>query len=128
LILTDNRWLLPLAPAWLGVAWVVARRAYPRRALIPAAIALVNFGIYAATWANFQERYQIITLLLLVPFLVHGLARLGLERLRLGPLPAGFALFCAVAAVAWWWSPTFRQEYRNEFRYGDEPTGVRVDD
>ena len=128
LILTENRWLLPLAPAWIGVAWVVIRRGYPRQALIPAAIAAMNFAVYAATWANFQERYQIVTLLLLLPILANGLDRLGLGRLRIRPLPAGIALFCAVAAVAWWWSPTFRQEYRGEFRYGDEPTGVRVDD
>lgn len=128
LILTDNHWLLPLASAWIGVAWVLARRGYPRRALVPAAVAAVNFGIYAATWANFQERYQIVTLLLLLPFLAHGLDRLGLGRVRFGPLPAGIALFLAVAAVAWWWSPTFRQQYHNEFRYGDDPVGTRVDD
>jgi hypothetical protein len=128
LILTENRWLLPLAPAWLGVAWVAIRKGYPRRSLLPIAVASVNFAVYAATWANFQERYQIVTLLLALPFLANGLDRLGLGRLRITPLPAGFALFVAVAAVAWWWSPTFRQEYRNEFRYGDEPTSVRVDD
>jgi len=128
LILTDNHWLLPLTPAWLGVAWVLSRGGYPRLVLIPLAVAAVNFGIYAATWANFQERYQIPTLLLVLPILVHGLNGLGLGRIRLRPLPRGFALFCAVALVAWWWSPTFRQEYRNEFRYGDDPIGTRVDD
>jgi hypothetical protein len=128
LILTDNHWLLPLAPAWIGVIWVLARRRYPREALIPAAVAAVNSAVYAATWANFQERYQIVTLLLLLPLLVHGLDQVGLGRVRLGPLPDGVALFAAVAVVALWWSPTFRQEYRNEFRYGDDPVGTRVDD
>jgi hypothetical protein len=131
LVLTDTRWLLPLTPAWIGVGLALAFRRYPRRTFIPLVVAGANFAVYAATWANFQERYQILTMLLLLPFLAHGLDVLvgSLMRLsRFGSWPASFALYGAVALVAWWWSPTFRQEYRNDFRYGDESVGTRVDD
>ena len=75
LLLLDRDWLRPLLPAWIGVLLALVWRAYPRRAIIPAALALASFVTYALTWANFQERYQLPTLLLLLPFLAHGLAR-----------------------------------------------------
>jgi len=128
LLLLDREWLRPLAPAWLGVLLALALRRYPRRALVPAALALAGFATYALTWANFQERYQLPTLLLLLPFLADGLARLGLTRLPLGPLPRSLPLFAAVFVVGWVWYPTWRQEYHDEFRYGDESTRPRVDD
>jgi hypothetical protein len=103
-------------------------RRYPRRALIPAILALAGFATYALTWANFQERYQLPTMLLLLPFLADGLARLGLTRLPLGPLPRSLPLFAAVLVVSWWWLPTWRQQYHDEFRYGDEEIKPRVDD
>jgi 4-amino-4-deoxy-L-arabinose transferase-like glycosyltransferase len=128
LLLWDREWLRPLAVAWVGVLLALFWRSYPRRAVIPAALALASFGTYALTWANFQERYQLPTLLLLLPFLADGLARLGLTRLSLRPLPASLPLILAVLAVAWWWSPAFRDQYRDQFRYGDEPVKPRVDD
>ena len=30
--------------------------------------------------------------------------------------------------VGWWWYPTWRQQYHDEFRYGDEEIKPRVDD
>ena len=128
LLLFDREWLRPLAPAWIGVLLALVLRRYPRRALIPAALAAASFGTYALTWANFQERYQLPTLLLLLPFLVDGLARLGLTRL---PLPAAIRalpLFAALLVVAWWWYPTWRHQYQDEYRYGDEEVEPRVDD
>ena len=127
MMLTERDWLRPLALAWVGVLLALGLRAYPRRAFIPAAVIAATFATYALTWANFQERYQIPVLLLLLPFLVHGLACLGLTRLRLGPLPRSLPLFAAVAVVCWVWLPTWRQQYKDEFRYGDEPTKPRVD-
>jgi 4-amino-4-deoxy-L-arabinose transferase-like glycosyltransferase len=131
LMLRDRDWLWPLTPAWIGVVLALVGRWYPRRALIPALLALAGFATYAMTWANFQERYQLPTLLLLLPFLADGLARLGLTRLPLGRLPQylrSLPLFLAVAVVGWFWYPTWRQEYHDEFRYGDEATKPRVDD
>jgi len=113
--------------AWAGVLLAVVLRAYPRRAFIPVAVAAATFMTYALTWANFQERYQLPTLLLLLPFLAHGLASLGLTRFRLGALPRSLPLFAAVAVICWIWQPTWRQQYKDEFRYGDEPTKPRVD-
>lgn len=128
LLLLDREWLRPLLPAWIGVLLALALRAYPRRAIIPAALALASFATYALTWANFQERYQIPVLLLLLPFLAHGLTRLGLTRIPLGRLPRSLPLFLAVVVVGWWWLPTWRHQYQDEFRYGDEEVTPRVDD
>jgi hypothetical protein len=128
LLLWDREWLRPLTVAWVGVLIALLWRRYPRRAIIPATLALAAFGTYALTWANFQERYQLPTMLLLVPFLADGLARLGLTRLPIRLLPASLPLFVAVLAVAWWWSPTWREQYRDQFRYGDESVKPRVDD
>lgn len=128
MLLWDREWLRPLAPAWIGVALALVLRRYPRRALIPALLALAGFATYALTWANFQERYQLPTMLLLLPFLAYGLSWLGLTRLPLGPLPRSLPLFAAVVVVGWFWYPTWRQQYHDEFRYGDESTEARVDD
>lgn len=128
MLLWDREWLRPLAPAWLGVALALILRRYPRRALIPALLALAGFATYAMTWANFQERYQLPTLLLLLPFLAYGLVWIGLTRIPLGPLPRSLPLFAAVLVVGWLWYPTWRQQYHDEFRYGDESTKPRVDD
>lgn len=128
LLLLDRAWLRPLLPAWIGVLLALVWRAYPRRAVIPAALALSSFAIYALTWANFQERYQLPTLLLLLPFLADGLSRLGLTRLPLGPVPRALPLFLAVLVVGWWWLPTWRHQYQDEYRYGDEEVEPRVDD
>lgn len=128
LLLLDREWLRPLLAAWIGVLLAVVRWRYPRRAIIPAALALASFGTYALTWANFQERYQLLTLLLLLPFLADGLARLGLTRFSLGPLPRSLPLFLAIVAVGWWWLPTWRHQYQDEYRYGDEEVEPRVDD
>jgi 4-amino-4-deoxy-L-arabinose transferase-like glycosyltransferase len=128
LLLLDREWLRPLLPAWLGVLLGLCLWRYPQRAIIPATVALASFATYALTWANFQERYQLLTLLLLLPFLADGLARLGLTRLPLGPLPRSLPLFLVVLAVAWWWFPTWRHQYQDEFRYGDEEVKPRVDD
>ena len=128
LLFLDREWLLPLLPAWLGVLVGLALWRYPGRAIVPAILALASFATYALTWANFQERYQLPTLLLLLPFLADGLARLGLTRIPLGPLPRSLPLFLAVLAVGWWWLPTWRHQYQDEYRYGDEEVKPRVDD
>jgi hypothetical protein len=128
LLLLDREWLRPLLPAWIGVLFALVWRAYPRRALIPATLALASFGTYALTWANFQERYQLPTLLLLLPFLADGFVRLGVTRLPLGPIPRTVPLFLAVLVVGWWWLPTWRHQYQDVYRYGDEEVKPRVDD
>ncbi|MCC6179927.1 MAG: glycosyltransferase family 39 protein [Chloroflexi bacterium] len=128
MLLAEREWLFPLAVAWLGVALSLVRRAYPRPVALPLLVAGTNFATYAATWANFQERYQILTLLLLLPFLVHGLTQLWLDRLAL-PLPGRPSLLhVAIALVVFWWSPTWRHEFTGEFRYGDESVKARTDD
>jgi len=52
LLLLDREWLRPLAPAWLGVLLGLVLWRYPRRAIVPAALALASFSTYALTWAN----------------------------------------------------------------------------
>jgi hypothetical protein len=139
MLFLDREWLRPLWPAWIGAALALVTWRYPRRALIPPLLALAGFATYALTWANFQERYQLPTMLLLLPFVADGLARLASALVggvaRFGVLPrslvptlATLALFAAVPVVGWFWYPTWRQEYHDEFRYGDEATKPRVDD
>ncbi|MCC7369806.1 MAG: glycosyltransferase family 39 protein [Chloroflexi bacterium] len=131
LLFWDREWLRPLWPAWVGVGLAAAFRAFPRRALIPAALALGSFLMYALTWANFQERYQLPSMLLLLPFAAYGLVTIG--RVMLGRLPRArwlqhVPLALAVAVAGWWWLPTWREQYRDQFRYGDESIKPRVDD
>jgi hypothetical protein len=139
MLFLDREWLRPLWPAWIGVLLALVTLRYPRRAWIPALLALADFAMYALTWANFQERYQLPTMLLLLPFVADGLARLAAVLVggvtHLGVLPRSqvsllttVVLFAAVPMVGWFWYPTWRQEYHDEFRYGDEATKPRVDD
>jgi len=131
LLLWDREWLRPLWPAWIGVALAVVLRTYPRRALIPAAQALAIFSMYSLTWANYQERYQLPAMLLLLPFLTHGLVVLGefvLRRLPFGSWLTYVPLMAAVVVTGWWWSPVWREQYRDQFRYGDQNVRPRTDD
>lgn len=131
LLLWDREWLRPLWPAWMGVLVALALRAFPRRAIIPAALALAGFGTYAMTWANFQERYQLPTMLLLLPFLAFGLVvlgRLAVLQVRQLRFLEYVPLLLAVIVAIWWWQPTWREQYRDQFRYGDESIKPREDD
>jgi 4-amino-4-deoxy-L-arabinose transferase-like glycosyltransferase len=127
LLFLDRDWLLPLLIAWPFALLAVARGRYPRAAWPVLLVALGNFLVYAATWSAYQERYQLLTLLLLLPFAVDGLARSGLAGVGIGPNRALTPLHAAVLAVAVFWSPTFLREYRGEFAYGHEKIGTRTD-
>ena len=141
LLFADRDWLWPLL---LGVPLMLVgavRGWYPRAAVVVALVALANFAVYAVTWANYQERYQILTLLLLLPLLVRGFdglaaalaslvsraASVGGRGARVAHLLRVGLLGALVLSVAASWSPTFLDEYRGEFRYGDESTRARVD-
>ena len=127
LLFLDRDWLLPLLIAWPLALLALARGRYPRAAWPVLLVALGNFLVYAATWSTYQERYQLLTLLLLLPFAVDGLARSGLGGVGMGPNRALTPLHAVVLAVAVFWSPTFLREYRGEFAYGDEKIGTRTD-
>ena len=125
--------LLPLLPAWPLALAALVRGRYSREAGIVLLVAAANFVVYGLTWSTFQDRYLLLTLLLLLPFAVDGLARLGLDRWRApGPLalsPLALSpLVVVVLGVVAIWSPVFLREYRDEFRYGEQPAAVRRDD
>lgn len=126
LVFLDRDWLLPLLPAWPLAIFALVRREYPRAAWPVLLVAAANFLGYALTWANFQERYQLLTLLLLLPFAVDGLLRCRIGRFGSGP--AFIATAAVVAVVALFWSPTLLAQYRGEFSYGDAPVRSRDDD
>ena len=126
-VFLDWRWLLLLLPAWPAVLLALVRGRYPRAAWPVLLLAAVNFFIYALTWANHQPRYQLLTLLLLLPFAVDGLTRLGLARLRLPTWPGPTLLHIVVLAIGLIWLQTLVQEYRGQFRYSDEAIESRVD-
>jgi hypothetical protein len=120
--------LLPLLPACALVILTLLRRRYERAALVVLAVASSNFLFYGLTWSTFQDRYMLLTLLLLLPFAVDAGARLGLDRARLpGPLPIS-PLVVAVLAVVAIWSPIHVRELRGEYRYGELAAPVRSDE
>jgi hypothetical protein len=122
----NHKWLLLLLPAWPFVVGAVIRGRYPRAAHPILFVACANFAFYSLTWAPWARRYQLLTLLLLLPFAVDGLTRLGLHRLRLPQVPRLTALHLAIAAVIVVWLQSFVEEYRGTYRYGDEAVGTRV--
>ena len=126
MLVLDVDWLLLLAPAWPLALLALARGQYPRVAWPALLVAAANFATYAATWSNYQERYQLLTLLLLLPFAVDGLGRLGLGRLRLGKSHLT-GLHLAVLVVAAFWSATLVRQYQGQFSYGGQPVGARTD-
>ena len=141
LLFADRDWLWPLLFAVPLVGVGIVRGWYPRATMVVGLAAAANFAVYAATWANYQERYQILTLLLLLPLLVRGIDGLiggvvayatrqagdSSLAMRLGGAVRAGLLAALVLGVAASWSRTFVEEYRGEFRYGDEPTRARVD-
>jgi hypothetical protein len=107
-----------------------------RDALLVLAVALANFAFYGLTWSTFQDRYLLLTLLLLLPFAVEALARIimlalariGADRSHLAG-PVGLAsLVAAVAVVVAIWSPIHLREWRGEYRYGELAAPVRSDE
>ena len=141
LLFADRDWLWPLLFAVPLVGVGLVRGWYPRATVVVVLAALANFAVYAATWANYQERYQILTLLLMLPLLVRGIDGLiggaaELVRWRAGGTPRalrvqslirGALLAAVVGSVSASWSGTLVEEYRGVFRYGDESTRARVD-
>lgn len=127
LLFLDRDWLLPLLPAWPLVILALHRRRYPRAAWPVLLVAGANFFTYAVTWANYQERYQLLTLLLLLPFAVDGLQRIRLSRLirsRGRPLSAAPVVVAGALLV---WSPTILNQHAGQFSYGDAPVRTRDD-
>jgi hypothetical protein len=124
----DRRWLLPLLPAWPLALLALLRGRYPRAAWLVLVLAASNYAIYALTWSTtFSERYILLTLLLLLPFAVDGLSRLGLASLSLPRARQLTALHLAAVVIAVFWSGTFVAEYRGRFEYGGQVVGSRVD-
>ena len=127
LVFLDPDWLLFLLPAWPVALLALARGRYPRATWPVLLVAAGNFVFYGFTWANYQERYQLPTLLLLIPFAVDGLSRLGLGRaFAVAGIPV-VPIYGVVVGILVLWSSTFIREYRGEFTYGDEPTRARTD-
>lgn len=123
------RWLFLLLPAWPAATLALVRGRYPPAAGAILLLAGANFLLHAFTWATWEMRYQLLTLLLLLPFAVDGLARLGLARIRfrLGQRVSLSGLQLAVAAVALAWSPMLLGEYRGTFWDQTRPVGTRSD-
>ena len=128
LLFADWELMLPLALAWPGVAWTLFRFGYSRAAIVALTVAATNFVIYGLTWSTFQDRYLLLTMLILLPFAVDGLSRIGLQRLRLpGRVPITLAHVVVGLTVVIWGQHLLR-EYRGEFRYGELPAGTRKDE
>lgn len=136
LLLADWELMLPLALGWPMVLWSLARGRYPRTAVVPLVVAVTNFVFYGLTWSTFQDRYLLLTMLLLFPFVVDGLRRLRSDRLPLGPvgrlfgardLRLGLTHLVVLGALVLW-TPQLLRQYRSEFRYGELPVSTRKDE
>jgi hypothetical protein len=127
LLFLDPKWLLPLLPAWPLALLALVRGRYPRASWPILLLALGNFLTYALYWSTFQRRYQLLSLLLLLPFAIDGLSRLGLGRVSLPALPKLTALYLVLLVPLVVWSQTFLQEYGGMFLEagGGEPVGTR---
>jgi hypothetical protein len=136
LLFADWELMFPLALAWPGVLWTLYRCGYKRSAIVALTVAATNFVIYALTWSTFQDRYLLLTMLLLLPFAIDGLFWLG--RLALGLIGPGRApiarwlptvvVYGVVAITAVIWGQRIVYEYRGEFRYGELAAGTRKDE
>lgn len=136
-IFTDPEWLLPLLPGWPLAMLALVKGRYPHAVWIPLAVAGANYGFYSLTWASWQDRFMLPTLLLLLPFGVDGLLRtirlivgaaaafLARPRL-LAPTP-NVLLGFVVLGIVGFWLPQFTQQYRGQFAYFDRPAGTRTD-
>jgi hypothetical protein len=127
LLLFHRDWLLFLLPVWPLALWAALRGRYPGAAWLVLLAAMANFATYALTWSTEQDRYQLATLLLLLPFAADGLLRLGLGRLRLPGSGGATALHAAALALALAWWPSFALAYRGEFARGDDALAARTD-
>jgi hypothetical protein len=117
LVFLSDQWLL-LLPAWPMVLLSLIKGRYPRAALPVLLVALVNFCLRALTWSTaVQPRYQLITMLLLLPFAVQGLSQAAGLLGRLRPrarwrLPL---LDLAVLAIVLAGSQTLFREYAGRY-------------
>jgi hypothetical protein len=127
LLFLDRQWLLPLVPGLAAAVAALLLGRLTRKLWQVVLVATANFLVYAATWSNYQERYQLLTLLLLLPIAVGGLDRLGLGRIPVAPRLGLSLLHVAAFAVALYWFPAFVKEYRGQFEYGDEAVEARTD-
>jgi 4-amino-4-deoxy-L-arabinose transferase-like glycosyltransferase len=136
LLFAEWELLLPLALGWPLAIWTLVRRQYPRAAVVPLVVAGVNFTFYGLTWSTFQDRYLLLTMLILFPFALDGIRRIGLDRLALGAVsgPAGrwglrlgLTHLAVIVALALW-TPHLARQYRGEFRYGELPAPTRKDE
>lgn len=124
MLFLKDEWLLLLLPAWPLAALALVRGRYRPACSVVLLVAATSFLAYAATWSTFKQRYQLLTLLLLLPFAVDGLARLGLARLALRRARWLSLLTLAVLAIAVAWSATLRDEYQAAVR-GPDPASRR---
>jgi hypothetical protein len=128
LVFLDGRWLLPLLPASLTLVPALVRGRVPRAVWPVLSLTGTNFLLYGLSWSLYARRYQVLTLLLLLPLMVDGLVRLGLPRVRLRRGPPLSALQLAVALVVLFWLQTFIQQYGGTFQEagGGELVGTRT--
>jgi 4-amino-4-deoxy-L-arabinose transferase-like glycosyltransferase len=124
MLFLKDEWLLLLLPAWPLTLLALVRGRYPAAAHLVLLVAAASFLGYAATWSTFKQRYQLLTLLLLLPFAVDGLARLGLVRLAVPRARWLSLLIVVVLGVAAYWSAELRDEYQAAIR-GPDPASRR---
>jgi 4-amino-4-deoxy-L-arabinose transferase-like glycosyltransferase len=112
ILFLDPSMLGYMLPAWPVALYALVRGRYPAAGWLLLAMAAANFFVHAATWSTFARRYQVLTMLLLLPIAVDGLSRLGLGRLawRVG-LARLTALHAAVFAIALAWTPALAEQY-----------------
>src|SRR5207249_1654200 len=108
----DPKWLLLMLPAWPLIVVNLVRGRYARAAWPALGLATASFFLYALTWSTYRSRYQVLTFLLLIPFAVDALGRVGLSKLHVRLGAQASVLSLGVAVVAMIWAQTVLQTYR----------------
>jgi 4-amino-4-deoxy-L-arabinose transferase-like glycosyltransferase len=128
LVFLNPAWLLPFIVAWPVVVVAAVRGKYQRAAVPVLLVAAGNFAMHCLTWSNFADRYHLLTHILLLPFLVDGLQRVGLDRITILKRFGLSAFNLAIVAVLVLWSSTWVRAYRGQYLDTEEIVGIRTDD
>lgn len=124
LVLLQPDWLLPLAPAWLVLGRALARGAGARSGLVLVLPALASFLGYALTWAVLLHRYQILTLVLLMPLAVAGVFGCTVKWQGLTGWCGRVVQLAVICGVVAFWPSGLVRAYQGNYLHAEDQTRI----